>query len=68
MSKTHTSKEQKPENQTLASEIIADMEADIAKLEVRNKKLNNIVLKQAALFIEVLLLLNEEGEVENEDA
>ena len=68
MSKTHTSNEQKPENQTLASEIIADMEADIAKLEVRNKKLNNIVLKQAALFIEVLLLLNEEGETENEDA
>lgn len=68
MSKTHTSNEQKPENQTLASEIIADMETDIAKLEVRNKKLNNIVLKQAALFIEVLLLLNEEGEVENEDA
>ncbi len=68
MSKTHTSNEQKPENQTLASEIIADMEIDIAKLEVRNKKLNNIVLKQAALFIEVLLLLNEEGEVENEDA
>lgn len=68
MSKTHTSNEQKPENQTLASEIIADMEADIAKLEVRNKKLNNIVLNQAALFIEVLLLLNEEGEVENEDA
>ena len=68
MSKTHTSNEQKPENQTLASEIIADMETDIAKLEARNKKLNNIVLKQAALFIEVLLLLNEEGEVENEDA
>lgn len=68
MSKTHTSNEQKPENQTLASEIIADMETDIAKLEVRNKKLNNIVLKQAALFIEVLLLLNEEGETENEDA
>lgn len=68
MPKTHTSNEQKPENQTLASEIIADMETDIVKLEVRNKKLNNIVLKQAALFIEVLLLLNEEGEVENEDA
>lgn len=68
MSKTHTSNEQKPENQTLASEIIADMETDIVKLEVRNKKLNNIVLKQAALFIEVLLLLNEEGETENEDA
>lgn len=68
MSKTHTSNEQKPENQTLASEIIADMETDITKLEVRNKKLNNIVLKQAALFIEVLLLLNEEGETENEDA
>lgn len=68
MSKTHTSNEQKPENQTLASEIIADMETDITKLEVRNKKLNNIVLKQAALFIEVLLLLNEESEVENEDA
>lgn len=68
MSKTHTSNEQKPENQTLASEIIADMETDIAKLEVRNKKLNNIVLKQAALFIEVLLMLNEEGETENEDA
>lgn len=68
MSKTHTSNEQKPENQTLASEIIADMETDIAKLEARNHKLNNIVLKQAALFIEVLLLLNEEGETENEDA
>ncbi len=68
MSKTHTSNEQKPENQTLASEIIADMETDIVKLEVRNKKLNNIVLKQAALFIEVLLMLNEEGETENEDA
>lgn len=68
MSKTHTSNEQRPENQTLASEIIADMETDIAKLEVRNHKLNNIVLKQAALFIEVLLLLNEEGETENEDA
>ena len=68
MSKTHTSNEQKPENQTLASEIIADMETDIVKLEVRNKKLDNIVLKQAALFIEVLLMLNEEGETENEDA
>nr|DAG81033.1 MAG TPA: hypothetical protein [Caudoviricetes sp.] len=64
MSKTHTSNEQKP----LASEIICDLEAENAKLETRNKKLSNIILKQAALFIEVLLLLNEEGDLKNEDA
>lgn len=64
MSNTHTSNEQKP----LASEIIADLEADIAKLETRNKKLGNIVLKQAAFLVETLLLLNEEGDLENENA
>ena len=64
MSKTHTSNEQKP----LASEIICDLETDIEKLEARNQKLSNIILKQAALFIEVLLLLNEEGDLKNEDA
>lgn len=55
MSKTHTSNEQKP----LASEIICDLEAENAKLEARNKKLSNIVLKQAAVLVETLLLLNE---------
>lgn len=64
MSNTHTSKTQKP----LASEIISDLETDIEKLEARNKKLSNIILKQAALFTEVLLLLNEEGDLKNEDA
>lgn len=64
MSNTHTSKTQKP----LASEIISDLEKDIEKLEARNQKLSNIILKQAALFIEVLLLLNEEGDLKNEDA
>lgn len=64
MSNTHTSKTQKP----LASEIISDLETDIEKLEARNQKLSNIILKQATLFIEVLLLLNEEGDLKNEDA
>ncbi|MFR2103882.1 MAG: hypothetical protein ACLS4R_04290 [Roseburia inulinivorans] len=64
MSKTHTSNEQKP----LASEIICDLEAENAKLEARNKKLSNIVLKQAAVLVETLLLLNEEGDLGNEDA
>ncbi len=64
MSKTHTSNEQKP----LASEIICDLEAENAKLEARSKKLSNIVLKQAAVLVETLLLLNEEGDLGNEDA
>ena len=68
MSKSHTSNNQKPENQTLASEIITELETDIAKLEAKNKKLNNIVLKLAALLIETLLLSEEEGDLENEDA
>lgn len=68
MSKSHTSSSQKPENQTLASEIITDLETENAKLEARNKKLSNIVLKQAAVLVETLLLLNEEGDLENEDA
>lgn len=68
MPKLHTSNEKKPENQTLASEIITELEADITKLEARNKKLNNIVLKLAALLIETLLLSEEEGDLENEDA
>lgn len=64
MSKTHTSEAQKP----LASEIIADLETDITKLEAKNKKLNNVVLKLAALLIETLLLSEEEGDLKNEDA
>lgn len=68
MSKLHTSNNQKLENQTLASEIITELETDITKLEAKNKKLNNIVLKLAALLIETLLLSEEEGDLENEDA
>ena len=64
MSKTHTSNERKP----LASESIGGLEAENAKLEARNKKLSNIVLKQAAVLVETLLLLNEEGDLGNEDA
>ena len=57
MQKSHTSNNQKPENQTLASEIIAD-------LEKKNERLSETIVMLALMLTRAL----KEGDLENEDA
>lgn len=57
MSKLHTSNEQKPENQTLASEIIADLKKE-------NQNLRETVVTLALMLAKIL----KEGDLENGNA
>lgn len=57
MSKLHTSNEQKPENQTLASEIITDLKKE-------NQSLRETVVTLALMLTRIL----KEGDLENENA
>lgn len=57
MSKLHTSNEQKPENQTLASEIIADLKKE-------NQNLRETVVTLALMLTKIL----KEGDLENGNA
>lgn len=57
MSKLHTSNEQKPENQTLASEIITDLKKE-------NQNLRETVVTLALMLTKIL----KEGDLENGNA
>ncbi len=57
MSKLHTSNEQKPENQTLASEIITDLKKE-------NQNLRETVVTLALMLAKIL----KEGDLENGNA
>lgn len=57
MSKLHTSNEQKPENQTLASEIITDLKKE-------NQNLRETVVTLALMLTRIL----KEGDLENGNA
>lgn len=57
MSKLHTSNEQKPENQTLASEIIADLKKE-------NQNLRETVVTLALMLTRIL----KEGDLESGNA
>lgn len=57
MSKLHTSNEQKPENQTLASEIITDLKKE-------NQNLRETVVTLALMLTRIL----KEGDFENGNA